>query len=372
MNTGKIAVAGLGLIGGSLVKTIKRKHPDTVIYGIGREDGSAGEALRDGTADEIFPELTPEILDCDILFLCAPIPVNIKFIERLSQMRKDAGERSHFPIITDVSSIKKQIHSAVDEYGLSDTFIGGHPMAGTEKTGYRNSQDHLLENVYYIVTPTDDTDDTVLSEFTEYLKGLDVIPVTLSVSDHDFATACVSHVPHIISAGLVNLVRNNDTPDHVLKAIAAGGFKDITRISSSSSAMWTAVSEGNSEKILPVLDEYIESLKQIKREIEASDTGALSNYFENAKEYRDSIETRHGGVIPSSFGLFCDVVDEEGEIATIATRLATHHISIKNIGIVHNREFENGALSIEFYDQKALDEATELLKKFRYTVYERN
>ncbi len=367
MNTKlKIGIAGLGLIGGSLAKTIRRKYPNALIYACDVNESSLDKAMKDGVIDVYTDKINGNYSDCDYIFLSAPVSVNNML---LSQIKSIIPEDSDC-IVSDTGSMKKDIHAAAIEIGLTDRFIGGHPMAGLEVDGYENSNAFLFENVYFITTPEKDVPKERADRFTEFISSLDMIPISLSSKEHDFATACVSHVPHIISAALVNLVKNDDNDSEVLKAIAAGGFKDITRISSSDPNMWTNISRGNRDQVLPVLEQYIESLEQIKSEIEQDNTDEIHDFFSSAQEYRSGISNHTGGIIEKDYRIHCDLADEPGEIATIATRLAVNSISIKNIGIVHNREYDRGALEIEFYDSKSLEAATALMKKFDYKVYD--
>ena len=362
----KVGIIGLGLIGGSLAMTMKRKKPQVQVLACDTKEETRHLALEKKAADKVFSGITPEFASCSLIFLCAPVDVNKALLKSLVPFTKENGSL----ILSDVSSMKGQIQEEAKALGVEDRFIGGHPMAGTENTGFAHADAYLFENVYFLMTPGEKVPDGPIEEYKAFIKDLDMIPIRLTTKEHDFATACVSHVPHIISAALVNLVRENDTERQTLKTIAAGGFKDITRISSSSPDMWTEITEGNKAQILPVIDQYIASLQEVRSEIAKEEEGKIRSFFADAKEYRDSINQKKGNAYRESFVLYCDLIDEAGEIATIATRLATHRISIRNIGIINNREFQDGVLSIEFYDAKALADATGLLRKFRYHIYE--
>ena len=156
-----------------------------------------------------------------------------------------------------------------------------------------------------------------------------------------------------------------------MKTIAAGGFKDITRIASSSPHMWQQICLENPEHISKVLDEYIRLIVQAKYLVDQKDANGLYDMFSQSKEYRNSFNDVPSGPIKKDFALYCDIIDETGSIATIATILSMNNISIKNIGILHNREFEDGVLKIEFYDEDALKQALEQLTKRNYKIYER-
>ena len=244
-------------------------------------------------------------------------------------------------------------------------------MAGSERSGFSNSSDHLLENAYYIITPGGEVALEKISDFTELISSLGAIPLVITAEEHDFITAGVSHLPHIVASALVNLVNLLDNDAQYMKMIAAGGFRDITRIASSSPVMWEQICLENQKNISTVLDEFIRMLIQIRCSIDNKEAENIFDMFASSKDYRDSIDIVDNSLIPRSYVLYIDVADEAGAIATIATILATEKVSIKNIGIIHNREFEDGVLKIEFYTDAALEQAKVLLTKRNYKICER-
>ena len=165
-------------------------------------------------------------------------------------------------------------------------------------------------------------------------------------------------------------MRDTDTKDELMKALAAGGFKDITRIASSSPVMWQQVCLKNRSNISLILGGYIDALRKTKASVDAGSENELYTLFETSRDYRDSMPNSSAGPIKKQFAVYCDIIDEAGGIATIATILASNNINIKNIGIIHNREFEEGVLRIEFYDESSSVKAAQLLQKYRYIVYE--
>ena len=137
-------------------------------------------------------------------------------------------------------------------------------MAGSEKTGYSASNSLLLENAYYPVTPTALTTDKSLDLYIKLIRLTGAVPIVLDPEIHDYAVAGISHVPHLIASSLVNLIKDNDTSDELMKALAAGGFKDITRIASSSPEVWSQICMANPVQISLLLDKYIGELTKIK------------------------------------------------------------------------------------------------------------
>ena len=360
-----IGFIGLGLIGGSIARTIRKFHPDYRLLAFDKDRDALAEAVSLNVIDGICDIEDERLYNCDYLFLCAPVEFNVEYMEKI---KDSLGENC---ILTDVGSVKSIIHEKVTELGLEGKFIGGHPMAGSERSGFSNSSDHLLENAYYIITPGGEVALDRISDFTELVSSLGAIPLVLTAEEHDFITAGVSHLPHIVASALVNLVNLLDNDAQYMKMIAAGGFRDITRIASSSPVMWEQICLENQKNISTVLDEFIRMLIQIRCSIDNKEADNIFDMFASSKDYRDSIDIIDNSLIPRSYVLYIDVADEAGAIATIATILATEKVNIKNIGIIHNREFEDGVLKIEFYTDAALEQAKVLLTKRNYKICER-
>ena len=361
----KIGFIGLGLIGGSIAKAIRQYYPDYEIVAFDKSKETLALATQDSIIDVAATTIDDNFYHCDYIFLCAPVAFNTAY---LSQVQKYLEGDC---ILTDVGSVKTSIHKEVESLGLEEFFIGGHPMAGSEKSGFANSKAMLIENAYYILTPTGKVPKEKVDRYEQFVADLKAIPVILDYHEHDYVTGTISHLPHIIASTLVNFVKDTDTKEELMKNLAAGGFKDITRIASSSPTMWQHILLKNKDYVSHILGEYIETLKDAKELIDKEDESGIYRMFDTSRNYRNSIPGSSSGPIKKVFAIYCDILDEAGGIAAIATILASNGISIKNIGIVHNREFEEGVLRIEFYDEDSSKRASELLQKFRYIVYER-
>ncbi|TCS79164.1 prephenate dehydrogenase [Muricomes intestini] len=363
MLTKKIGFIGLGLVGGSIAKAIRQYYPDYEVLAFDKNKETLALAVQEGTIRTFCSSIDKNFEGCSYIFLCAPITYNTAYLRQLKDfINTDC-------ILTDVGSVKTSIHKEITRLGLEENFIGGHPMAGSEKSGYSNSKSILIENAYYILTPSAKVSSKKVDEYRTFVESLKALPIILDYKEHDYITGTISHLPHIIASSLVNFVHETDTEEELMKNLAAGGFKDITRIASSSPIMWQQICLKNKENISNILREYIETLKRALASIDKSSEEELFTFFETSKDYRDSMPNSSAGPIKKSFALYCDIIDETGGIATIATILASNNISIKNIGIVHNREFEEGVLRIEFYDELSSGKAAELLQKYRYIVY---
>ncbi len=353
---------GLGLIGGSIAKAIKEALPGTRIIAYDVNQESVALACREGVADIAAPSIDQSFCACDYLFLCAPVSCNDENLRAVKSILAPGC------ILTDVGSVKTSIHRHVEAAGLSSQFIGGHPMAGSERFGYANSKALLLQNAYYILTPSKEAAPEKLAAYRELVKKIGAIPLVLSCKEHDFVTAAVSHLPHVLASTLVNLVRDSDSPEGIMKQIAAGGFKDITRIASSSPDMWQQICLSNGENIAILLERYIQVLTDAKAAIQAKDAQALYALFDSARIYRDSFINSSSGPLKRAYEITVEIADRPGPLASVTALLAENGVSIKNIGITHNREAAEGTMSLEFYEETAMNRALTLLTQAGFEV----
>ncbi|MEE0956283.1 MAG: prephenate dehydrogenase [Eubacterium sp.] len=359
-----VGFIGLGLIGGSLARSIRRAYPEYTIYAYSPVPDELKKAREEGVLSHALDANDPAFSECDLIFLCAPVKANISYLPFLKKTMKPTC------ILSDVGSVKKIMIEAAEKEGLGACFIGGHPMAGSEKTGYENSRDYLLENAYYLLTPTKENRPEDVAFLKELITSIHAIPLVMTPKTHDYVVAGVSHLPHIVASSLVNVVHKLDASNEseYMKQVAAGGFRDITRIASSSPEMWEHICLTNKDDILKVLDAYISYLNDARKLVASSDGQKINRMFASSRDYRDSLNDSVQGSVPREYTLYADIYDEAGGIATITTLLAMNQLNIKNIGVIHNREFEEGVLRIEFYDSRSRDKAEEVLKKRNYVI----
>lgn len=363
MTTLTCGFIGLGLIGGSIAKALKQYDANIriVAYDVNRE--ALALAVSEQIADVAAEAIDASFSSCDYLFLCAPVQKNDG---NLAAVKKILPEKC---LLTDVGSVKTTIHEAVRQAGLEHCFIGGHPMAGSERVGVANSKAALLENAYYILTPTPSVPAEKVEAFRQLVAGMRAIPLVLDCQRHDYVTAAVSHLPHVIASSLVNLVRDSDSADGTMKMIAAGGFKDITRIASSSAVMWQQICLTNTENIVSLLDDYIRSLTVVREQLSARDADAVYDFFDGARLYRDSFINASSGPIKRSYSVHVDIADKAGALAHIFSLLAEQNINVKNIGITHNRETEDGVLHMEFHTEAGMRGAIARLQEAGYSIH---
>ena len=276
-------------------QAIRQYYPDYQILAFDKSRETLALAMQDGTIDISCTAIDEQFSHCSYLFLCAPISYNNAYLSQLKDLiHPDC-------ILTDVGSVKTAIHEEITRLGLDANFIGGHPMAGSEKSGFANSKAHLIENAYYILTPSDKVSSEKLEDYRCFVQSLKALPIVLDYRLHDTVTGTISHLPHIIASCLVNFVKSTDTKEELMKLLAAGGFKDITRIASSSPIMWQQICLKNKDNISRILGAYIEELNRAKISIDAGNERELFSFFESSRDYRNSMPDHSAGPIKKDF-----------------------------------------------------------------------
>ncbi len=357
----RIGIIGLGLLGGSIAKRIKKNRGNLVnIIAFDNCKDSLECALTENAIDSYTMKIDESFSDVDIIFLCTPVNISIKIIDELSGIvKKDC-------IITDVSSTKSEIvNYTIDFPNLN--FIGGHPMTGSEKSGFVSSKETLFENAFYIVTPSKNITKEQIEILKNIIEELGAIYIELSADCHDKSVAIISHLPHIIASVMVNFVKSQDNDSETLKTISAGGFKDITRIASSSGELWQSIISSNKLYVVENLKLFISELENICKTIEENESKQfLIDYINNGKIYRDSFKDISSYL--KLYDITVDVPDEPNVIGIVATILGKNNINIKNIGINNNRENNDFVLKISFNDEKSMKNAVVVLEKNHYKV----
>jgi len=348
----KIAILGLGLIGGSLAKAIKNVRPDIFISGFDLPEITA-QAFAENVIDEQLLS-SIDVKDSDIVFLCLPTELSIQEIERLAPVVKSGS------IITDVCSVKRVLEKKWDLLQSDGKYIGGHPMTGKEKGGFENSDPILFENAIYILTgkeaelPSSQTLIDLLTAIGAKIKFLDA-------SLHDTIVANVSHLPQLVAVSLVNAALNGD--QHAFKDFAAGGFRDLTRIASSDFLIWEQIIRKNRIHILTALTKFQKTIADISTSIEKEDFSSLKLAFEKAKEKRDEIPKNSKGFLNPLSDIFIFVKDEPGVLFKMAEILFRNNISIKDVEILKMREGTGGTMRLSFDTKEIAKKAKGLIEQ---------
>ena len=287
MTSKKIGFIGLGLIGGSIAKAIRRYYPDYEIVAFDKNRETLALATQESIINVACTSIDDNFRGCNYIFLCAPVAFNTAYLKQMMPYLHDDM------ILTDVGSVKTIRHEAADSLGLNDRFIGGHPMAGSEKTGYENSGSSIIKGARYIITPTKETKPEKIEFMKQFALDVGMRPIVMDYHVHDKSVAAISHVPHLLSTALVHVVSDNDDEEKHMQLLAAGCFRDMSRVAASSPEMWEQICLTNSSAISNILEQYIEMLETIKDNIDKKTPGYVASLFEMSREYRNSLESKH-------------------------------------------------------------------------------
>lgn len=345
---GNVFIAGLGLIGGSLAKAIKKAHPQAHIIGFDLRESELGLADALNIIDEKAASFEEGAATADLIIIAVPVLQTEYMIEHLASLPLKKGV-----LITDTGSTKSRIMKRariLEEKGIA--FIGGHPMAGSHKSGVAAAKELLFENAFYLLTPPKSAEEKNIAILKKWLEGTRAKIMEVTAEQHDELTGVISHFPHIIAASLVHQARKFNDENPLIERLAAGGFRDITRIASSNPEMWKDISLHNKEMLLTLLADWRDEMNDILSILEKEDADGLYRYFDDAKTFRDSLPIRSQGAIPSFYELYVDVPDYPGVISELTGYLAEERISITNIRIMETREDVFGVLVISFQNER--------------------
>lgn len=250
-------------------------------------------------------------------------------------------------------------------------FIGGHPMAGSHKSGVSAADVQLFENAYYILTASTELNQEQCREIEVLLKGTHAKFVQLTPEEHDQITGMLSHLPHIIAAGLVNQSKLFNEQYPRSRQLAAGGFRDITRIASSDPQMWTDILLSNKDALLDLLTVWETEMQQVATWLQQEDKDAIFDFFAEARETRNQLPIHKEGAIPAFYDLFVDIPDQSGVIAEITGILGKANLSLINLKIIETREDIYGILQLSFKHSEDLACAKQVIEQqTTYQCYE--
>ena len=334
----KANILGTGLIGASIGLCLKAKGWE--VFGIDTNDERANQALELGAIDEIGLKA-----DVDISFVATPIDDLVGAISHA--LENTSG------VVTDVGSVKEPILKKVSD----PRFVGGHPMAGNELDGTFGARVDLFEGTIWVLTPTVETSDDSYTKIREIVKTLGAEVITLPTDEHDRLVAVVSHVPHLTAGALMRLALEQSQTKSVLMRLAAGGFRDMTRIASGNPDIWLDICEENKVAICEYLEVLIKELENTKQIIQSGNKEELLKDLVAARKARISLPV--GTVLPEALvEVRVIILDKPGSVAEIVNLASQLNVNIYDLEIAHSAEGGQGTIImvVESSSQEAFSE----------------
>ena len=364
----RVCLIGCGLIGGSLSLAIKQTGNVKKVVGVDVHPRVIKAAIERNVIDEGTHDLQEGITGADLVIIAAPVPASLQLLE---QVAKYEDRLAPDAIVTDVCGVKQGVIDSAERIFHKAHFIGGHPMAGSEKTGVWAASATLFQNAVYVLTPTQKVHEKSIAALSTLLLSIGAKVRFMTPVLHDRVVAAISHVPHIIAALMVDQVHELSGHDSAYIELAAGGFRDITRIASSDPTLWRDISFENKKEIDPLLSTWIKKLQAYQQAIEAEDQQEIETVFTRAKLFRDALPAKTTGAIRPAFTMTVSVPDEPGLIGEVATLLGHKGISIRNIGILESREDDEGQLLLQFDTIELYERAAKELVENGYLIIDR-
>lgn len=333
-----VVVVGVGLIGGSLAAAAKALPDPPLVRGVARSRDTLGYALEHGIIDEgATPDEAVDLgwftTDDDALIvLGTPPAATEEWLARLGGM----GVRG---TITDVASTKAGVAAAALRH-LHDrvSFVGGHPMAGSERSGVAAATPDLFRGAYYVLTPTETTSPDAFRRLHGFVTSLGARVISVPAAAHDEMVATVSHVPHMTAAALITLAARRAEAGEDLMRLAAGGFKDTTRIAAGSPELWTGISMDNAEAIGKGVDDLREVLGEFSDMLRRRDAEGIRTWLSEAAEVRRALPAQWVPATTALFELLVPVADRPGVISEVTTAVGRAGCNIEDIEIDHQSE----------------------------------
>ncbi|MDO8847963.1 MAG: prephenate dehydrogenase/arogenate dehydrogenase family protein [Coriobacteriia bacterium] len=337
MTVQRLTVVGLGLIGGSVAAAARRAGVRRV-RAVDPDPETLGFAVAENLVDEA---LTPEQAadagwlsgdGADLIVLGTPVAETVLWLARLAEL-------GYTGIVSDVASTKRAVVEAALNAGGGYRFVGGHPMAGSERSGVTAASATLFQGVYYILTPTHDTDMDAYRMVHAFVTSLGARVVSVDASAHDEAVAIVSHVPHVAAAALVELASSRaEQAGADLLRLAAGGFKDMTRIAAGSPDLWTGICLDNAPAVIAGISGLEGVLADFRRSVEAGDADAVRSWLAGAADVRRALPAQWVPATARLRELTVPVTDQPGVVGIVTTALSRAGCNIEDIEIDHQSE----------------------------------
>ncbi|MEW5799407.1 MAG: prephenate dehydrogenase [Bacteroidota bacterium] len=352
-----ITIIGLGVIGGSLGLAIKQNNSRAVITGVGKQQ-RINAALRRGAIDYGALSIPAAVHDADIVFICTPVYTILSMLPEIAKNIKPSA------IVTDVGSTKVEITTAAKKiFRTKGIFVGGHPMAGSEGKGIDFADPLMFQNATYVLC-AEPKHNRAAKTLAGLLHAIGARVLFLSAKEHDTVAAAISHLPQLVAVAMMNLAGKKNKKNPAFLQLAAGGFRDITRIASSPYEMWKDILSSNSKEIRSVIREFTKLLGAFEKDLRSKKTQhRFAQQFASAKTLRDAIPKNSKGFLHPLYEVYVSVEDKPGVLARLTTTLFKANINIKDIELLKIRDGKGGTFRVSFDSRIDAENAKRVLKK---------
>lgn len=364
----RVAIIGMGLIGGSLGLGLRlgRRAPAWMVVAFDRDRRRADQAVALGAADRAADTLEDAVRDASLVVAAVPAESVVPVLRQAARVAPPEA------VFTDVASIKAPIVEALgSRLPEGQWFVGGHPMAGSERSGLAGADPFLFENAVYVLTPSPDVPSHAMERVKALVHALGAHVVCLSASEHDEAAAAASHLPHLVASCLVLGAARLAEHGVPVWTLAATGFRDATRMALGSEAVWWPILSMNRRGIALALAAFQQALDEASRAILEGDEASLRELLRRARELRGQLRLHLKGYGFPLWDVVVRVEDRPGAIHEVTAVLAREAVNIADIEILRAREGEAGTLRLGFDSEARMRQALKLLRDAGWAAWER-
>lgn len=356
----RVAIIGVGLIGGSIGLRMKAMNYPGIIVGYDQPD-VLDEALMRDAIDQGAGDLSEAVLGADLVVIAVPVDEAVNLLPTILKTAKTGA------VVTDTAPAKVDLIRAAKETAKArGVYIGGHPLAGSRRQGVAGAVSELFVGAYYLICPPDNVSPEVIESLRWWVRMLGAYPLTLNAELHDRIIAITSHVPFVLALALSDWVaRQSERTEHLMK-LTTGHFQTITSLASLPLTAWEAALTINRERVLEELAEFRKVLEKAETELRA---GRLQDLWQKAHAFQRRLSRERPGDWTSQCELVIATADRPGYIARISSLLASHDINICDIGVVHSREGVGGSLRIVLESHVTARKARDLLIQNGFGVW---
>jgi len=335
----RIAIVGTGLIGASLGMALSRVSGVGTVVGYDLREDEAKTALARGAITEAGVSAAEAARGADVVILAVPVSAVAAVAAEVAPMLAPGA------ILTDVSSVKASVVEAMQKAAPEGVHvIGGHPMAGSAETGAAHASAELFVGATYLLTPTTHTDPAAFERLHGLVGGVGARVLAVSPERHDLLVAVVSHLPQLAASTLMNLAAERARDEHAgLLLLAAGGFRDATRVAASNPDLWLDICAQNRDAIVAVLADYEQRVRDLREVLGRGDEAGLRALLADARDARRTLpgkETESGELVELSL----PIPDRPGVLAEVTTTVGAAGVNIEDFGIEHSPEGGRGRL----------------------------
>lgn len=362
----RVAIIGTGLVGASLGLALARLPGIAEVAGYDADPSELREAADRGAVGRVAASAADAARGAELVVLAVPVSAIGKVADEVASALEPGA------ILTDVASVKTRVVEDLQRAVPSGVHvIGGHPMAGSHERGAAHATGDLFVGATYLLTPTTHTDPQAYQRLHGVVAGIGARPLAVHPERHDLLVAVVSHLPQLAATTLMNLASERARNEHAgLLLLAAGGFRDATRVAASNPDLWLEICAENRSAISAVLDDYAERIEGLRQVLADADDAGLRDVLDSARQARRALP---GKEIPSGrvVELLVPIPDRPGVLAEVTTTVGEAGVNIEDMGIEHAPEGGRGVLRLTIAGESAAARARAALEERAHEVVER-